>query len=106
MTKKGRHKFCGGPRTETEFVKWSASRKRLRTAGLDHVADKRQGPVRRGRFMTLLSPGSLLPTLRNLHRQYIRGVHPLSEYAECIFSPISTQFINFPLFSFNLRFIT
>src|SRR6218665_2993633 len=24
----------GGPRTETKFVKWSASRKRLRTAGL------------------------------------------------------------------------
>jgi len=26
--------FFGGPRTETQFVKWSASRKRLRTAGL------------------------------------------------------------------------
>ena len=26
----------GGPRTETKFVKWSASRKRLRTAGLNH----------------------------------------------------------------------
>src|SRR6218665_1549755 len=36
MTKKGRHKFCGGPRTETKFVKWSASQKRLRTAGLTH----------------------------------------------------------------------
>jgi len=24
----------GGPRTKTKFVKWSASRKRLRTAGL------------------------------------------------------------------------
>src|SRR6218665_1088010 len=29
----------GGPRTETKFVKWSATRKRLRTAGLgDHQA--------------------------------------------------------------------
>ena len=42
MTKKGRHIFprkCGnlfdGPPTETKFVKWSASRKRLRTAELD-----------------------------------------------------------------------
>src|SRR6218665_795375 len=25
----------GGPRTETKFVKWSATRKRLRTAALD-----------------------------------------------------------------------
>src|SRR6218665_3860862 len=44
MTKKGRQKFInfpkkmytffGGPRTEKKFVKWSASRKRLRTAVL------------------------------------------------------------------------
>jgi len=44
MTKKGRqmrnfpekiwHNYFDGPRTETKFVKWSASRKRLRTAGL------------------------------------------------------------------------
>src|SRR6218665_3680471 len=27
----------GGPRTETKFVKWSATRKRLRTAGLGLV---------------------------------------------------------------------
>src|SRR6218665_139328 len=27
--------FFGGPRTETKFVKWSASRKRLRTAELE-----------------------------------------------------------------------
>src|SRR6218665_40917 len=27
-------KFLGGPRIETKFVKWSVSRKRLRTAGL------------------------------------------------------------------------
>jgi len=27
----------GGPRTETKFVKWSASQKRLRTAGLDNI---------------------------------------------------------------------
>jgi|SRR6218665_1512092 len=27
--------FVGGPRTEKKFVKWSASRKRLRTAGLE-----------------------------------------------------------------------
>src|SRR6218665_360440 len=45
MTKKGRQKFInfpkkmytffGGPRTEKKFVKWSASRKRLRTAVLE-----------------------------------------------------------------------
>ena len=43
MTKKGRQirnfaekmwKFFCGPRTEAKFFKWSASRKRLRTAGL------------------------------------------------------------------------
>jgi len=42
MAKKGRQKFSqqnvdnffGGPRTETTFVKWSTSRKRLRTADL------------------------------------------------------------------------
>src|SRR6218665_3012893 len=27
----------GGPRTETKFVKWSATRKRLRTAALQYV---------------------------------------------------------------------
>jgi len=29
----------GGPRTETKFVKWSASRKRLRTTGLEALHD-------------------------------------------------------------------
>src|SRR6218665_2647366 len=29
--------FLGGPRTEKKFVKWSASRKRLRTAGLNDL---------------------------------------------------------------------
>src|SRR6218665_2688304 len=39
MAKKGRQKFCGGPRTETKFVEWSASRKRLRTAALETLFD-------------------------------------------------------------------
>ena len=30
-------KFFGGPRTETKFVKWSTSRKRLRTAVLEEA---------------------------------------------------------------------
>ena len=29
--------FLGGPRTKTKFVKWAASRKRLRTAALVHI---------------------------------------------------------------------
>src|SRR6218665_612485 len=29
---------CGGPRSETKFVKWSASRKRLRTAAIDGIS--------------------------------------------------------------------
>src|SRR6218665_125998 len=47
MTKKGRQifryfhnkrrNFLGGPRTETKFVKWSASRKRLRTADIEFI---------------------------------------------------------------------
>src|SRR6218665_888025 len=32
--------FLGGPRTETKFVKWSASRKRLRTTVIQHHDDK------------------------------------------------------------------
>jgi len=35
----GRQKFLGVPQTETTFVKWSASRKRLRTAGLEGTAN-------------------------------------------------------------------
>jgi len=46
MTRKGRQKFrifsrkrrhFGGQRTETKCVKWSSSRKRLRTAALDRI---------------------------------------------------------------------
>src|SRR6218665_724730 len=35
FSRKCRH-FLGGPRTETKFVKWSASRKRLRTADIEY----------------------------------------------------------------------
>src|SRR6218665_2626908 len=38
FSRKCRH-FLGGPRIETKFVKWSASRKRLRTAGLGREQD-------------------------------------------------------------------